>query len=101
MHCLSELRSAPYMHEFVNRTIDIAMDGDETRQQHAIQLLETAVQKKIVSHHQLVLGLRRVHQGIADLVLDVPFALTILTNMENALIEKKILSKSDLQQDEK
>lgn len=72
------------------------MDGNEQRQQDAVMILETAVREKVVSYHQLMLGLRRVHQGLDELVLDVPFARDILSRMETILVEKKVISEADL-----
>ena len=45
MKCVRELAVPHYLHEFVKKTVEIAMDGDAKRRQLAVALLKEAVQR--------------------------------------------------------
>ena len=72
LRCMDELHSPYYMHEFVKKVIEIAMDGNARRQELAVSLLAEACKREVVPHHQLILGIRRVKKGLPELLLDVP-----------------------------
>ena len=86
LRCVQELHAMYFMHEFVKKTVEIAMDGDAKRRQLAVALLKEAVRRDVVTHHQLVLGLRRLEKSLDQLQLDVPHAKTILKEMEDSLL---------------
>ena len=75
-----------FMPEFVKKTGEIAMDGDAKRRQLAVALLKEAVCRDVVPRHQLVLGLSRLEKSLDQLQLDVPYAKTILKEMEDGLL---------------
>lgn len=86
LRCIQELHAMYFMHEFVKKTVEIAMDGDAKRRQLAVALLKEAVKRDVVTHHQLVLGLSRLEKSLDQLQLDVPHAKIHLKEMEDSLL---------------
>ena len=85
---MEELHASHYMHEFVKKSIEIAMDGDAKRMELCVELLDKAMRTEVVTPNQLILGIRRVEKGLPDLVLDVPKAATLLGTVRKALEAK-------------
>ena len=93
---MDELHSPYYMHEFVKKVIEIAMDGNARRQELAVSLLAEACKREVVPHHQLILGIRRVKKGLPELLLDVPHASTLLQEIVSKRVEKNCLLEEEL-----
>lgn len=83
------------MHEFVKKTMEIAMD-DERRIPFAKNLIVKGCEQGIVLHHQLLLGLKRLYQGLSDLVLDVPRAEQYADEMKMHFVTKGLIKEDEL-----
>ena len=93
---MEQLKVPFYMHEFVKKTIEIAMDDDEKWLPLAKPLLVEACKREVVSHHQLVLGMKRLYSSLPDLVFDVPHAERFVNEMKDFFISKGLLNENEL-----
>ena len=83
------------MHEFVKKTMEIAMD-DVKRIPYAEQVIEKACKEDVVPHHQLLLGIKRLYKGLSDLILDVPHAKQYIDDMKSYFIKKELITEEEL-----
>ena len=95
MKCVRELAVPHYLHEFVKKTVEISMDGNEKTMELAKTLLKEAVAKGVVPHHQLILGIRRLEKDLPELQLDVPFARKDLEGFKSFLVQEGIAKEEE------
>lgn len=95
MRCVEELDAPYYLHQFVKKAVEIAMDDEKKRIPLCIQLLQRAAED-VLPHHQLVLGLKRLQKGLNELRLDVPRAEELLREVCEALIASKLVAEEEL-----
>lgn len=83
------------MHEFVKKTMEIAMD-DEKRIPLAKQLIEQGCERDVVPHHQLLLGIKRLYKGLPDLLLDVPHAKQYADDLKEYFVSKQLIKEEEV-----
>lgn len=95
MQCVAELDAPHYLHQFVKKAVEIAMDDEKKRIPLCVQLLRRAA-SDVLPHHQLVLGLKRLRKGLGELQLDVPRAEELLAQVCEALEAAKLVTEDEL-----
>jgi programmed cell death protein 4 len=95
--CVRELEAPHFHHELVKRGVFAAMeeDGKETDTSYVPSNIDAMaalfvflVTNAIVSESQIKRGIRRLHDLLPDLSLDVPSASSLLSVFENLLASK-------------
>lgn len=84
--CLKEMPCKHYMHEFVKKAVETAMDKPPAEEKLIIELLKMVHIKGVIPPDQLEKGLSRVEQNLPQLSLDVPKASEILSKFKAELL---------------
>ncbi|CAM9461756.1 unnamed protein product [Heterosigma akashiwo] len=80
--CVKELDSPFFSHEIVKRAVKLSLDKTEDDQVAMSLLLKHLHSNEMISSQQVTKGFERVHEVIADLVLDTPNAADIIGKFE-------------------
>lgn len=80
--CIRELNATHFHHEIVKRAITTALDKPEDQRQAISSLFAFLVAEEVLSVQQCVMGFKRVHEGLSDLVLDTPIAPVLIAEFE-------------------
>jgi programmed cell death protein 4 len=106
--CVRELEAPHFYHELVKRGVFAAMEEDGKQQEQPSEaaqddappsnvdamaaLFVFLVTNAIVSESQVKRGIRRLHELLPDISLDVPSAPTLLSSFEGLLVSKGLYS---------
>lgn len=91
--CVSELNAPHFHHELVKRGVKAAMEmgkGEENMDAMAA-LFGFLVSNAIVSEEQVRKGVKRLHDLLPDISLDVPAAPQLLKTFETLAVQQKCL----------
>lgn len=72
--CIREMRAVHFHHEVVSQIVRMAIENDNSHLHVLITLLQELTKSKLVSEHQLVMGLARVVNDLDDICIDSPLA---------------------------
>jgi MA3 domain len=83
--CLKELTCAHYMHEFIKKIIETVMDKTPQEEKMILEFIKGLEGKLIILPDQIDIGIQRIELNLPQLILDVPKASEILSNIKKQL----------------
>ena len=85
IQCLEQLNCPHFLHEFVKRGIELAMDKTQREEELLCEFIKELVDSQFLDRTQVKQGVSRVRQKLPELLIDVPNAETILSRFEEKL----------------
>jgi len=90
--CLVEVNAPQFYHEIVKRMITASMDKSAEQQERMSELIHNLHRNEILSNQQAAQGFQKLHDKMADIVLDTPTAPRILAEFTERAKRDGVLS---------